>query len=118
MNSDGTNQVGLSQNTLYNKRPSWSPDGSKIAFSNTRENSPGVFVEEINVINPDGSNQTVLQNDVREVTPLVWSPDGSKIVFETGRDGNVEIYVMNADGSNPVNLTQNNGFDNEPVWSP
>ena len=28
-----------------------------------------------------------------------------RIAFETFRDGNWEIYVMNADGSNPVNLT-------------
>lgn len=35
------------------------------------------------------------------------SPDGSKIVYaETGPDGfNVDVYVMNADGSNPVNLS-------------
>ncbi|MBT8397525.1 MAG: PD40 domain-containing protein, partial [Gemmatimonadetes bacterium] len=44
-----------------------------------------------------------------------WSPDGSKIAFTTDRDGNEEVYVMNADGSNPVNLTNNSASD--VVWA-
>jgi Tol biopolymer transport system component len=34
-----------------------------------------------------------------------------KIVFETNRDGNWELYLMNADGSNPVNLTNTPDVD-------
>jgi len=34
-----------------------------------------------------------------------------KILFETKRDGNGEIYRINADGSNPVNLTQTPDVD-------
>jgi len=33
----------------------------------------------------------------------------NRIAFETFRDGNWEIYAMNADGSNPVNLTNTPG---------
>ena len=47
-----------------------------------------------------------------------WSPDGKKIAFDSDRDGNWEIYVMNADGSNPINLTNNNGVDWYSTWSP
>jgi Tol biopolymer transport system component len=39
------------------------------------------------------------------------------IAFQSTRDGNYEIYVMDADGSNPLRLT--NTLDNlGPVWSP
>jgi len=41
----------------------------------------------------------------------------SKIAFTSARDGNREIYVMNADGSNPINLTNNPDNDNFPAWS-
>ncbi|HVE58345.1 MAG TPA: hypothetical protein VNB22_16050 [Pyrinomonadaceae bacterium] len=41
-----------------------------------------------------------------------------KIAFETLRDGNFEIYVMNADGSNPVNLTNSAADDIDPAFSP
>lgn len=41
-----------------------------------------------------------------------------KIAFMSDRDGNPEVYVMNADGSNPINLTNNPGYDTSPAWSP
>jgi TolB protein len=47
-----------------------------------------------------------------------WSPDGAKIAFVSQRDGNAEIYVMNADGTNPVRLTNDPGYDADPAWSP
>jgi len=50
--------------------------------------------------------------------PLSVCGGDTKIAFESNRDGNPEIYVMNADGSNPVNLTQNPAYDSIPVWSP
>ena len=34
-----------------------------------------------------------------------------KIVYETNRDGNWELYLCNADGSNPVNLTNTKDVD-------
>ena len=47
------------------------------------------------------------------------SEEGIKaIIFNTDRDGNWEIYVMEADGSNPVNLTNDPGVDRGPAWSP
>ena len=41
-----------------------------------------------------------------------------KIVFATVRDGNEEIYTMNADGTNPVRLTNNTVTDFAPEWQP
>src|SRR5271166_391343 len=34
-----------------------------------------------------------------------------KIVYESNRDGNFELYLCNADGSNPVNLTNTKDID-------
>ena len=42
----------------------------------------------------------------------------SRIAFVSDRDGKVEIYVMDADGSNPINLTNHPADDWGPVWSP
>ncbi|HYR08458.1 MAG TPA: LpqB family beta-propeller domain-containing protein [Longimicrobium sp.] len=46
------------------------------------------------------------------------SPDGRKIAFVSNRDGNPEIYVMNADGTNPVRLTNLPTLEWGPAWSP
>lgn len=41
----------------------------------------------------------------------------NKIMYATNQDGNYEIYIVNADGSNPINLTQNSAHDQVPAWS-
>ncbi|HJP40266.1 MAG TPA: hypothetical protein QGF35_00975 [Dehalococcoidia bacterium] len=37
MNADGSNQTRLTNNSYHDVRPSWSPDGSRIAFSSDRD---------------------------------------------------------------------------------
>src|SRR5688572_3044429 len=48
----------------------------------------------------------------------ISADEGDRIVFASDRLGNFEIYVMNADGSSPVNLTNNAAQDFFPNWSP
>ena len=45
-------------------------------------------------------------------------PPGGLLAFYSFRDGNQEIYTMNVDGTNQVNLTNNEAEDFEPDWSP
>jgi Tol biopolymer transport system component len=48
-------------------------------------------------------------------------PDGSssgRIAFCSDRDGNWEIFVMDADGSNQIQLTDNESDDRSPAWCP
>ena len=40
------------------------------------------------------------------------------IAFVSNRDGNPEIYVINADGTNPVRLTNLSTLEWGPAWSP
>lgn len=117
MNADGTGLkrltyggVGLSGN-----RPTWSPDGTKIAFTLQRSNSSGQISSEINVMNLDGTALTNLTQGQAADSQPNWSPDGTRIVFSSD-PGNEDhgIYVMNVDGSNRTRLSP--GVD--PDWSP
>ena len=47
-----------------------------------------------------------------------FSPDSSKIIFKSNRDGNDEIYIMKVDGSEQINLTNNQSGDRFPCFSP
>ena len=49
---------------------------------------------------------------------LATSPLQGKIAFYSMRDGNAEIYVMNSTGIGQTRLTDNEGSDASPVWSP
>ena len=93
--------------------PTWSPDGTKIAFGS---NSDGNY--EIYVMNADGSGQTNLTNNSANDWYPSWSPDGTQITFSSERDGNAEIYFMNADGSGQLRLTDNPADDEISIWQP
>jgi TolB protein len=92
--------------------PTWSPNGSMIAFASSRNGDRQLYV-----MNADGSN-------VSQVTDLnnmggrsTWSPDGTKLAFYRGPFGDRNIYIINIDGTGLVRLTD--GGDNlGPTWSP
>ncbi len=103
-------------NNGFQGEPTWSPDGTKIAFS--RDDGSGWV--SLYVMNADGSAVTRLTNSgtANDYEPA-WSPDGTKIAFQRNRQGDFfEIYVMNADGSDTTRLTTSPNDDLEPVWSP
>lgn len=116
MNSDGTNQVNLTDTPeIDDHYPVFSPDGTKIAF----HAGGGLWDSQIYVMNADGTNKVNITNlpGTYSCCPD-WSPDGQKITFTSTRSGDWEIYVMNADGSNPQNLTNSPGFDHISFFSP
>jgi Tol biopolymer transport system component len=49
-----------------------------------------------------------------------WSPDGTRIAFKSTRNGqtNYDLYVMDADGHNPVRVTDHPAHDHDPAWLP
>ncbi|MCK4392154.1 PD40 domain-containing protein [Candidatus Bipolaricaulota bacterium] len=120
INVDGTGLQNLTNDPgAYDFVPSWSSDGTKIAFVSYRDGD-----YEIYVMNADGTKQRNLTNHRasdyepnRNWGPM-WSPDGTKIAFVSNRDGNWEIYVMNADGSDVRRITDHPASDGDPYWSP
>ena len=113
MSADGSNQVQLTFNDVYDAEPDWSPDGRRIAFELQRDNNMDVYV-----MNADGSSIVRLTtSDAPERNPD-WSPNGQVIAYERGEDNASEIYVMQADGSGQNRLTTNGYGDRAPRFSP
>ncbi|MEN6343130.1 MAG: PKD domain-containing protein [Methanospirillum sp.] len=126
MNADGTGQTYLTLDGELDCWPSWSPDGSRIAYVHEPVETAAGNSMEIYVMNADGTGQTRLTaNDAVDYMPA-WSPDGSRIAFvsnhayeQAGYDYSspCDIWVMNADGSSPTRLTTD-GVGSRLAWSP
>lgn len=115
MSADGSNQTLLTHNRFYDGEPTWSPDGSKIAFVSRPDDDGN---HDIYVIDNDGSNRVRLTSNRAYDRHPAWSPDGTKIAFVSTRDGDSEIYVMDANGDNETRLTFDDAIDTSPDWSP
>jgi len=115
-NADGSAQRRLTDNGAAEGSPSWSPDGSRIAFLKLHSGSE---VFDVYVVNADGSGQRRLTLNGASYFAPVWSPDGRRIAFVSRRDNKFEIYVMNADGSRQRRLTRHAVPSySDLVWSP
>jgi len=110
--------------------PSWSPDGTEIAFSH-QDDLSGYHIYKVN---SDGSGETRLTNspaEIRNIDPT-WSPDGEQIAyvryFPDCRDADCidydyifEIRKMNSDGSHPTlvrNVTKHGDSAPDLDWQP
>lgn len=103
----------ITQNDADDLDPSWSPDGTKIAYVSDREGN-----YEIYIMGADGSNPTrITFTDEWESLPR-WSPDGTKIAFHSNVEGNFDIFMINVDGSDLMRLTEHPAQDVSPIWSP
>ncbi|MHB9029880.1 MAG: hypothetical protein ACYC9O_14020 [Candidatus Latescibacterota bacterium] len=117
MNDDGANVVRLTRSDGWSRYPAWSPDGSTIVFSSNRKYRGRM---QMYTISPDSAlSFPTMITDTRGINQNAgWSPDGKQLVCQSSRDGHYEIWKMNADGSNAVNLTKSEDWEDEPSWSP
>lgn len=118
MDNDGSNAVQITHGEVWDLRPRWSPDGTKILFE--RRHDPDGDAQ-LFVMDADGSNVTQLTSGA-EAVEGTWSPDGTKIAYSTTPNPNTgeerALFVMDADGSNVTQLTFDNRNDAGPSWSP
>jgi len=109
MQPDGKNPHPLTDKDDID--PTWSPDGSKIAFASSRVGARQLFI-----MNADGSNIQQVTNLSNMGGRSTWSPDGTRLAFYRGTAGDHNIFIINVDGTGLVQLT--NGGDNlGPSWS-
>ena len=129
MNPDGKHIRRLTEHPKYDGEPAWSPDGKQITFVSYRDleriHRHEIRRGEIYLMNADGTNPINLtQSPERPDGVSSWSPDGQQIAFTSAtlfdKDtlANSDIFIMDADGANPINVTNHDALDETPTWSP
>lgn len=122
--ADGTGRVTLTGGPAFADLdfigyPDFSPDGTRIAFSASRDGVMQVFT-----MSRSGDGLVQVTHGDRPSVDPAWSPDGSQIVFSSNRDnaadclGCHDLYVANADGSDTAKILDTGDDDISPSWSP
>lgn len=101
--ADGTSSV----------RPSWSPDGTRIAFQTSQANAYHIYT-----IAADGSDRKLISQGAVDDRHAVWSPDGKTLAVDSGSDLKREVTLIDIASGGRTQITNLGAFASFPSWSP
>lgn len=112
MDRDGSNLSQLTFNTTHDLDPTFSPDGSKIAFVSNNGTNTDIFV-----MNSDGTNPIQVTSGAENDIDPSFSPDGSQVLFVREQNLAKELFVTSSDGtSGPLQLTFSQADTADPAF--
>jgi Tol biopolymer transport system component len=107
----GGSLVQITHDINLKDRPSWSPDGTEIAYAQL--NDSGIWdIWEVQALG--GTPRRLILN----ATDPAWSPDGQSLAYENTATGT--IWIADSSGQNARALTQSASplLDTDPCFSP
>lgn len=121
INSDGS---GLTQITNLPDgacQPSWSPDGTEIAFISPCAGKQDLYENAaLFIMKANGTDISPLPATLGGSFDPAWSPDGQSIAFTSTRDGYDQIYLYDLTNGEVKRLTETSSDEQTryPAWSP
>jgi Tol biopolymer transport system component len=113
MESDGTNQINVTENPAWDMLVSLSPDGREaLVYSSRRGNQEDVYV-------------LTLDTNIMRYIPVAhspynptWSPDGTAFIYHAYVDGQFDLFWYNLQTGESHNLSSHSRHDEFVGWLP
>src|SRR5258707_2640722 len=122
MAADGSDRRLVSQGSVDDRHPAWSPDGKMLAVDTGTD-----LKREVALIDTTSGARTQITTMDAFASFPSWSPDGNRLSFYVYQKGNLDIFTVGNDGSNLVKMTQTLASENKSqctfachvaTWSP
>jgi len=110
---DGARPIVLLESREPIMSPSWSPDGSQVAYVSFETNRPAIFRQVL----ATGEREQLTNFRGLNSSPA-WSPDGNTLAMVLSKDGSPDIYLMDMASRRLTRVTRHYAIDTEPSWMP
>lgn len=111
--SDGARPIVLLESRDPIMSPSWSPDGTQVAYVSFETGRPAIFRQVL----ATGEREQLTNFRGLNSSPA-WSPDGNTLAMVLSKDGSPDIYLMDMATRRLTQVTRHYAIDTEPSWMP
>ena len=111
--ADGARPIVLLESREPIMSPSWSPDGTQVAYVSFETGRPAIFRQVL----ATGEREQLTNFRGLNSSPA-WSPDGNTLAMVLSKDGSPDIYLMDMASRRLTRVTRHYAIDTEPSWMP